>query len=701
LIKRILPFRPDAIAGLNRSMRWILIPLLFSLAYGAVAQTQTQTTPDNDKRMEWWREARLGMFIHWGLYSIPAGKWDGHTNYGEWIREEAHIPVKEYEKFQKEFNPTDFNADKIVSMAKDAGMKYIVITTKHHDGFCLFDSQYTDWCIRNTPYHKDIMKMMAAACKKYGLKMCWYHSIMDWHEPDYLPRRTWEVKDRPVDGANFRRYVQHLRDQVTELLTNYGPIGVMWFDGEWEATWNAKDGKALYDLCRKLQPNVIVNNRVSVDRGGSMEAVNAPHTQVGDFSTPEQFIPPTGLGNVDWETCMTMNDHWGYNAYDKDWKSPTVLIHNIIDIASKGGNYLLNIGPESTGDFPPEAITRLKAIGDYMKVNGGAIYDTKASVFEDLPWGRSTTREKGSTTTLFLHVFDWPKDGKLVVPSIGNTPDGAKLMATGASLNCQRVGSDIVIDLPDAVPDAISSTVVLTVEGAPIVYKTPKISSPSDVLVSSVQVTLSGGNGQDIRYTTDGSEPTNTSTLYGSPITVSDTTTIKAAAFHGDTKVTSTASKDIQKVAANPAMDVADLESGLSCQEFHGDWDKMPDFSNMKPAKSFVATKLDFPMKNGVAEEHVGRHYTGYIDVPSDEVYVFGLTSDDGSMLYIDGKLVVDNDGPHSATLKGGSAALAKGKHSITIDWFNATGGADLELKWGPIGQPLNMLSAGDVWHSK
>jgi alpha-L-fucosidase len=473
----------------------------------------------------------------------------------------------------------------------------------------------------------------------------------------------------------------------------------MWFDGEWESTWNAKDGKALYDLCRKLQPNVIVNNRVSVDRGGSMEAVKSE--QVGDFSTPEQFIPPTGLGNVDWETCMTMNDHWGYNAYDKDWKSAPTLIHNIIDIASKGGNYLLNIGPESSGVFPPEAIERLKAIGDYMKVNGEAIYDTKASVFEDLPWGRSTTRVNGSTTTLFLHVFDWPKDGKLVVPSIGNTPDGAKLMATGASLTCQRVGSDIVIDVPDTAPDSISSTVVLTVEGAPIVYKTPKISSPSDVLVSTLQVTLTGGNGQDIRYTTDGSEPTNASNLYNGPITVSETTTIKAAAFHGDAKVTATATKDIQKVTPQPAMDVANLEPGLSCQEFHGAWDNMPDFSTMKPTKSFVATKLDFPTKNGVPEEHVGRHYTGFIDVPADEVYVFGLTSDDGSLLFVDGKLVVNNDGAHSSTLKVGSAALAKGKHSIIIDWYNLTGGAELGLKWGVAGQTPKELKAEDVWHSK
>ncbi len=282
-----------------------------------MATAMAQGGSDKDQRMKWWREARLGMFIHWGLYSVPAGKWGDNKNYGEWIREEAHIPVKEYEKFRDQFNPVKFDAEKWVKMAKDAGFKYIVITTKHHDGFCLFDSKYTDWDIMHTPFHRDIMKEMADACHKEGMTICWYHSIMDWHEPDYLPRRGWEVKDRPADGAAFNKYVQHLRDQVTELVTNYSPIGVMWFDGQWEQTWRRKYGRPLYDLCRQLQPNVIVNNRVS--SGGGAD-------EVGDFSAPEQYIPPTGLGNVDWETCMTMNDHWGYNAYDTHWKSNEALI---------------------------------------------------------------------------------------------------------------------------------------------------------------------------------------------------------------------------------------------------------------------------------------------------------------------------------------------------------------------------------------
>src|SRR5207248_3618013 len=245
-------------------MRFAILLLLLSYSCAAVAQNI-----DKDSRMKWWREARLGLFIHWGLYAIPAGKWGNRTDHGEWIRETAHIPVKEYEKLKGQFNPVKFNADQWVSMAKAAGMKYIVITSKHHDGFNLFASKYTDWDVMHTPFHRDVMKEFSDACHKQGIQMCWYHSIMDWHHPDYLPRRGWEVKDRPVDGADMNRYVQYLRNEVSQLLTDYGPIGVMWFDGEWEPTWNDSYGRPLYELCRQIQPDVIVNNRVSNNRAGS------------------------------------------------------------------------------------------------------------------------------------------------------------------------------------------------------------------------------------------------------------------------------------------------------------------------------------------------------------------------------------------------------------------------------------------------
>lgn len=659
------------------------------LMIALMATAMAQGDSDKDQRMKWWREARLGMFIHWGLYSVPAGKWGDNTNYGEWIREEAHIPVKEYEKFRDQFNPVKFDAEKWVKMAKDAGFKYIVITTKHHDGFCLFDSKYTDWDIMHTPFHRDIMKEMADACHKEGMTICWYHSIMDWHEPDYLPRRGWEVKDRPADGADFNKYVQHLRDQVTELLTNYGPIGVMWFDGQWEQTWSEKYGRPLYDLCRQLQPNVIVNNRVS--SGGGAD-------EVGDFSTPEQYIPPTGLGNVDWETCMTMNDHWGYNAYDTHWKSNEALIQNIVDVASKGGNYLLNIGPMSDGEFPPQAVERLKAIGDYMKVSGDAIYDTKASLFENLPWGRSTTRYNGDSTTLYLHVFDWPADGKLRVSGLGNDPEKAVLLG-GDELKVERDGSDLIVDLPGAAPNPYSSTVELTIQGKPIIYKMPTIKAPTNILVNSMQVSISGGTGQDIRYTLDGSDPTSQSPIYDAPITIVNTGTLKAAAFVGEKRVSGVTSNSFEKVTPTKGAHMPRLAEGFSCTEYHGKWSKMPEFGSMKPEKSFVISSLAPPEHNGVPIEYVGRMYDGFLNVTADDVYSFALTSDDGSRLWIDGKLLIDNDGLHSAETKTGSAALGEGMHRIKIEWYNNSGSAALDVKWAPVGQKLAPLSVRDIAH--
>ena len=205
-----------------------------------------------DARMKWWREARFGMFIHWGLYAIPAGEWNGEIRYGEWIRTSAQIPLDVYDKFIDQFNPEKFNAEEWVTIAKEAGMKYIVITSKHHDGFCLFDSKHTDFDVMSTPFKRDIMKELAEACRKEGIKICWYHSIMDWHHPDYLPRREWE-KDRSSDNADFARYIQYMKNQLQELLTKYGEIGVLlWFDGEWESTWNRNYGQDLYKYVRGL-----------------------------------------------------------------------------------------------------------------------------------------------------------------------------------------------------------------------------------------------------------------------------------------------------------------------------------------------------------------------------------------------------------------------------------------------------------------
>jgi alpha-L-fucosidase len=411
----------------------------------------------HDPRMAWWREARFGMFIHWGLYSILAGEWMGRTDHAEWIRNTAHIPLAEYHKLVGRFNPTLFDADHWVGMAKDAGMKYVTITSKHHDGFCLFDNRLTSFCIRSTPYKHDIMKLMADACRRAGLRQCWYHSIMDWHHPDYLPRRDWEAATRAVDGARYSRFVQYLHGCVEQLLRNYGDIGVMWFDGQWEQTWTHELGRALYARCLALQPSVIVNNRCE---GWSQTPITDP---LGDFRTPEQEVPATGWPGVDWESCITMNDNWGYNSHDHNFKSVPQLIGLLVETASKGGNLLLNIGPRADGTFPDESVERLAAIGRWMRVNGEAIYGTTASLFSGAPF-RSTTRGN----RLYVFVTDWSPD-TLSLPGLRTMPRSATLLADPGRHPAVVASGPGPISLAflGPMPDPVCSVIALDFERAP------------------------------------------------------------------------------------------------------------------------------------------------------------------------------------------------------------------------------------------
>jgi len=414
----------------------------------------------DDERMAWWREARFGMFIHWGLYSILAGEWMGRTDHAEWIRNTAHIPLAEYDKLVARFNPTAFDADHWVGMAKDAGMKYVTITSKHHDGFCLFDNRLTSFCIRSTPYRRDIMAQMADACRRAGLRQCWYHSIMDWHHPDYLPRRDWEAATRPVDGARYSRFIRYLHGSVEQLLRSYGDIGVMWFDGQWEQTWTHEMGRALYQRCRELQPTVIVNNRVE---GWSQTPVTDP---LGDFRTPEQEVPATGWPGVDWESCITMNRNWGYNSHDHDFKSVAQLIGLLVETASKGGNLLLNVGPKADGTFPEESVERLAAIGRWMRANGEAIYGTSASLFASAPFRSTTKRNR-----IYLFVTDWPEVPPLQVPGLKTPIRKAYLLAdpaaTAIPLDAGGPGVPQSLILPRNAPDPVCSVVVLEFERAP------------------------------------------------------------------------------------------------------------------------------------------------------------------------------------------------------------------------------------------
>ena len=467
-----------------------LLLLAASLLLAPFSSQAAESAAERDQRMGWFRDARFGLFIHWGVYSVPAGEWEGKTGYGEWFLEETKMPVSQYEKFAGQFNPVKFDAKEWVRLAKEAGMKYIVITSKHHDGFGMFRSDLTDWCIKSTPFQRDPLKELADACAAGGIKLCFYHSIMDWHHPDWGNRRAWN--DKASGTPDMDRYTDYMKGQLKELLTRYGPIGLLWFDGEWEKPWTHERGVDLYNYVRSLQPSIIVNNRVGKARSG-MAGMNQGTESVGDYGTPEQQIPSTGFGpGVDWESCMTMNNHWGYNKNDQNWKSSTTLIHNLIDCASKGGNYLLNIGPTSEGVFPEASIERLAEMGKWMKVNGESIYGSTASPFKRLSWGRCTQKPG----TLYLHVFNWPADGKLLVPGLKNRAQAAYLLgdARRESLATKSSQEGLTLSLPTTPPDALSSTVVFKFTGA-LQIEQVGLAQDSDgsVVLPAAEARLHGG----------------------------------------------------------------------------------------------------------------------------------------------------------------------------------------------------------------
>ncbi len=410
-----------------------------------------KTPEQRAARMKWWREAKFGMFIHWGLYAVPAGEWGGQRNYGEWIMCNCKIPVKEYAKLAGQFNPVKFDAKVWVQLAKDAGMKYIVITAKHHDGFAMFRSQADPFNIYDaTPFKRDPLKELAAECRKPGIKLGFYYSqSQDWHQPgaDAVLGRWDDAQNGDFDVYLHKVVLPHLK----ELMTNYGPVAVLWWDTPTGSM--TPDRTDQMKAMLKLQPGIITNNRLGGRNGG-------------DTETPEQEIPANGIPGKDWETCMTMGTHWGYNKTDVNLKSTTELIRMLIDIVSKGGNFLLNVGPTAEGVFPDRNVQRLSEIGKWMKVNGEAIHATTPGPFPKAPvWGR-VTQKSGK---LYLHVFDWPKDGKLVVTGLTAKVRTAYLLAdvNRAALKTTAHAGGVELTVPAAAPDAVASVVVLEIEAKP------------------------------------------------------------------------------------------------------------------------------------------------------------------------------------------------------------------------------------------
>lgn len=455
-----------------------LIPIvsgsILSYTVEGASDQWRETQEERDQRMSWWREARFGMFVHWGLYAIPAGKWDEQIwkkGGQEWIQKYANVPADVYaERLLPQFNPKEGFAEEWAQLARQAGCKYVVFTNKHHEGFALHDSKVTIFDAKDVT-GRDLHKEIVNAIRAEGLKVGTYHSLWDWHHPHaYCGPGTNNPPCQSMEGRHPTIYVDFLHAQVREIISNYGRLDVMWFD--YSSTeiqgisWRAHE---LMNMVRQQQPHILINNRLFrspeagwVGHDGKMEAFDNLY---GDFCTPEQKIPDTGIDGIDWETCMTMNNSWGYTRYNDDFKSPQTLIRNLVDIASKGGNYLLNIGPMADGSVPWESVERMQAIGKWMAVNGEAIYGTSASPIRKPDWGRITAKPGEETTTLYLHVFEWPQDGQLHVP-IANEVITAYLLAD-KSRTCQVSSGahGLTIRCASRAVDPISSTIVVKIKG--------------------------------------------------------------------------------------------------------------------------------------------------------------------------------------------------------------------------------------------
>jgi alpha-L-fucosidase len=417
-----------------------------------------ETPAERDQRMAWWREAKFGVFIHWGVYAVPAGIHNGKTipGIGEWIMHRDRIPVAEYRAFAKDFTASKYNPEAWAELIQAAGARYMVITSKHHDGFALYPSAVTDWDVADaSPAGRDLLAPLAAAVRQRGVKFGLYYSqAQDWVHPggakaDMKEGESW-------DSAQNGSFDFYLRDiaapQVREILSRYQP-DILWWD---TPAWMTHDrARPLADLV-SLSPGIITNNRL----GGDFQ---------GDTETPEQFVPATGFPGRDWEACMTMNDTWGFKRDDKNWKSTEELIRTLVDCVSKGGNFLLNLGPTPEGEIPAPSIERMKAVGAWMRTNGTAIYGTTASPFHKLDWGRCTKRLNADGGTLFLHVFEWPANGQLDVPGFRSKVAGARMIDGGVTLDCAVTDAGLRISLPAKRPDPAASVIALDFTGPLVV----------------------------------------------------------------------------------------------------------------------------------------------------------------------------------------------------------------------------------------
>jgi len=379
--------------------------------------------------MQWWRQARFGMFIHFGLYSVLGRH--------EWAMEEEGIPVAEYQLLAKQFNPAPHAARAWAKLAKAAGMKYMVMTTKHHEGFCQFDTKLTDYCAPKQAAGRDLVAEYIEAAKSEGMRFGFYYSLMDWHHPDGARCRE--------DEAARRRFVGYIHGQVRELCSNYGRVDVLWYDVDWPLSPEGWESIAMNKMVRQLQPDILINNRAGIPE---------------DFTTPEQEIRAF---SSPWESCMTMNDSWGYQRADDNWKSPKTIVRNLITCARDQGNYLLNIGPRANGSIPQPSIDILTAVGKWMDVHGELIHNAELCRVKHSEFANFTRRGN----TLYVHAYFWPGD-ELAVGGLQQRVLSAKLYASGQPVQFTQERFRVrFTGLPKTAPDPIATVIAVECDGEP------------------------------------------------------------------------------------------------------------------------------------------------------------------------------------------------------------------------------------------
>lgn len=406
-----------------------------------------EPAPENLAAREWFQDAKFGLFIHWGVYSVPGD--------GEWVMNEKKISVSDYEPLAAQFNPTSFDADAWVRMAKDAGMRYITITSKHHDGFAMWGTKQSPWNIVDaTPYGRDVLKQLADACQREGIKLFFYHSHLDWHHPDYFPRgRTGHATGRAETG-DFNRYLDFMDAQLEELLTGYGPIAGVWFDGMWDkpdADWRLD---RTYALIHRLQPAALIGNN------HHLAPKDGEDFQMFEKDLPGQnrsgYSPDAKIGNLPLETCETINGAWGYNASDTRFKNTRDLVHYLVRAAGSNANFLLNVGPMPTGEIQPEFRERLAAIGAWLRIHGETVYGTRGGPMPTRAWGVTTQNDRH----VYLHVLDWP-DQLLPLPA-GVHAKNPRLFGSGETIAVTTIDDTAVLHLPAEIdPDGLNHRIVV------------------------------------------------------------------------------------------------------------------------------------------------------------------------------------------------------------------------------------------------